>query len=258
MKYFTLLVSLAGVVLSGCAEEKNLKSPLADYSVVDGNCLKTSYDALFPGGYVICQEHISPAQKEVWSSCEERGAYKNVNYIISYQTCDAVIQDEGIDLPDYYDFFRRDPGDNWRMRCRLNPNSLMSAGSSDTHNLANKNARECYLFRGDLSIGLGVDGAAFVTLGVGHRPRSEIIVQVDDSAPITAPSLDGFSREQSQTILNEMRSGTKFTGHYQKWVHQENIETVLDLDHFNVAWEILEVVWRQSNARRNRWAGNGR
>ena len=249
MQYFTFLVFLAGVVLSGCADARNSKSPLSDYSVMEGNCLRTSYDPLLSGGYVICQEYISPAQKEMWNSCEERGAYKNVNYIISYPTCDAVVQPERLDLPDYYDFLGANVENNWRIRCRRDLSSLMGSKSPEERNVSNRDARECYLYRGELIIGLAVDGGAFVTFGVGHRPQSEIIIHVDDSPPITASSSGEFSREQSQTILNEMRSGAKFTGRYQKWTSQAATETVLELDEFNAAWEVLGAVWRRSNAR---------
>ncbi|MCF5868314.1 hypothetical protein [Aeromonas veronii] len=182
-------------------------------------------NALIDGGIVIC--NVSLDYKKTKNNKRmriETGTYEGVKYRIYFADGSGTIQGMPTNTLDYVgDQY----GSNWSTQCQFDE-------IDDTH--------WCSLNKEDLQIGIWKDGTPFVSVGHSHYPNSNIAIRVDKSKPVTASEKNGFTKDQSAKIIQQMKVGSTIVTRYQKWPYQTNIDTSMQLFGFQQAWTILQKI----------------
>jgi TonB family protein len=77
----------------------------------------------------------------------------------------------------------------------------------------------CKLQRGDLTI-IKSPAGLFITVGSDHYPGTAISIRLDESAAISAPAGEGFSRQRAALLLGQLKRATTVTTRYQEWPYR--------------------------------------
>ncbi len=174
------------------------------------------------GGVVNCSFFPDQSEKLNVLVRQERGDYQNVEYRIFYTDGSGVIQGEAgkqLDVADYQD--------NWKLRCRTNPSDQL---------------RHCVLQKGDLSIHRYRDGSFMVDVGSNQKPGSNMLVRVDSNEAITADTQDGFTDEQTDLILEQVKTGKTVHTRYENVSNQWQTDSTVNLFAYPQAADIMEIV----------------
>ena len=189
--------------------------------------------ALINGGNITC--NVSFDYEKLKNNKRmriETGTYEGDKYRIYFSDGSGTIQGLPTNTLDYVgDKY----GTNWSTQCRFDE-------MDDTH--------WCSLNREDLQIGILKDGTPFVSVGGSHYPNSNIAVRVDKNKPVTASEKNGFTKDQSAKIIQQMKVGSTIVTRYQKWPYQTNIDTSMQLFGFQQAWAILQKIHESAKAEK--------
>lgn len=181
---------------------------------------------LFEGGKITC--NVSRDHKNTSRNILHRietGTYKNIKYKIFYSDGSGSIQGDKSSTLDYIKDLHIT---NWSSGCRVD-------GMNDK--------LTCYINKKDLTIGISQTGSSYVVIGSSHYPSSDIAVRIDQSKPILANEENGFTTQQSNTIISSLKTGEKILTRYQEWPYQINKDLVIDAYGFNEAWEIINTIY---------------
>ncbi|MCJ7662980.1 MAG: hypothetical protein MUO24_01930 [Desulfobacterales bacterium] len=210
-----------------CPEIEYDESYKSNLPTVDEEEIIQSDRALFPNGILKCQ--VSFSYKTLKNNKRmriEEGTYDGVRYRIFFSDGSGSIQG----LPTNTLYYVKDKyGTNWSTQCKLDE-------MDDTH--------WCSLNKGDLRVGIWKDGTLFVSVGSSHYPNSKIAVRVDKNKPISASEKSGFTKAQSEAIIEELMKGNSVLTRYQEWPYQSNKDKSVDLFGFPQAWEILQKIYK--------------
>lgn len=108
------------------------------------------------------------------------------------------------------------------------------------------------LRRGDLVIVRTSGGRTFVRVGHKHFPRSPMVVRIDDHAPIRAREDRGFTPEQVERILEQLRTGEVVTTRYMQWPYERYRDDRWTIFGFQEALTISD--WLVEHLDRQRYA----
>lgn len=176
-----------------------------------------------PGGVIDCRYLPDQSSRLNILARFERGTLDGVGYQVQYGDGSGSIQGHA-DQP----VATADPQDNWKLNCH-------AAGT----------ASACTLHKGDLSV--HKDSGNRVTLAIGSNPRkgSEWLLRVDTNWAVTAQADSGFSVEQSERLLSELRNGHKADTRYHGDSVQAPISRTMTLYGFKQAMEVMDRVLEQ-------------
>lgn len=181
---------------------------------------------LFEGGKITCnvsRDHRNTSRNIL--NRIETGTYKNIKYRIFYSDGSGSIQGDKSSTLDYIKDLRIV---NWSSGCRVD-------GMNDK--------LTCYINKKNLTIGISQTGSNYVIVGSSHYPSSDIAVRIDQSSPIIANEKNGFTTQQSNSIISSLKAGEKILTRYQEWPYQINKDLVIETYGFNEAWEIINTIY---------------
>jgi hypothetical protein len=181
-----------------------------------------------PGSKVYCEYYPDREQQLNLLVARERGHLNGVEYDLQYADGSAVIQGrDGKDLEE------TDYTDNWHLSCR-NSNSAAQV--------------LCSISKDDIVIGRAVDGKMLLSIGANYRESSDIMVRVKGQWAVTVPAAEGFSPDQIDKVLLQMRSGTSLESRYHQRDKQRPTDKKTSLYGFNQAMLLMDKVTAQLSA----------
>lgn len=211
----------------------------------DADCPHTSYDSgykkqlpvvmadeliktntpLFANGKITCLIGLNYRKMSENEKLRiEAGSLRNIKYRFYYHDGSGSIQgDKSSTLDTIKDLNLT----NWSTGCKVD-------GMEDTH--------WCYIRKKDFMAGVHKNGSSFIVIGRDHFPKSKVAIRIDQQTPISANSEDGFTREQVNQIIEQLKTGGKALTRYQEWPYEKSKDYALDLYGFAEAWEIINTV----------------
>jgi hypothetical protein len=180
------------------------------------------------GSKVYCEYYPDREQQLNLLAARERGLLEGVEYEIHYTDGSAVIQGELDKRLDDAQF-----NDNWRFSCR----NSGPAGQT-----------LCTVKKHDIAIKSSLDGKTVLTIGIDHEESSAILVRVKGQRAFNAPAAEGFTPDQIDRIILQMRSGESLDTRYHQRDKQQPTDKKTSLYGFNQAMLLMEKVIQQLNA----------
>ena len=181
-----------------------------------------------PGGKVYCEYYPDREQQLNLLVARERGHLDGIEYDLHYADGSAVIQGrdgKGLEDADYTD--------NWHLSCRKFDSAAQAL---------------CSISRDDIVIRRAVDGKMLLTIGANYQESSEILARVKGQWAVTVPAAEGFSPDQIDKVLLQMRSGTSLESRYHQRDKQRPTDKKTSLYGFNQAMLLMDKVAAQLSA----------
>ena len=227
-------VFLLGILFSSVSAADTACESVSRQRYVDGWQEKATVQRItaqvVTGSKVYCDYYPDREQQLNLLVARERGFLDGVEYELHYADGSAVIQGEagkGLDNAEYTD--------NWHLSCRYSE----SAGQV-----------LCNIKKDDVVIERGVDGKVRLTISANYQESSDILIRVKGQWAVTASAAEGFSPEQNDKIILQMRSGVSLDARYHQRDKQRPTDKKIFLYGFNQAFLLMEKVARQLGARK--------
>lgn len=184
-------------------------------------------EPILPGGEVYCHVTDSVLDRVTLISPVEKGSINGVDYRF-WKTDRGGGRVQGVadsvvaaGLDDY--------DTSWRIGCEVD---------------AMDDQRWCSIRRQDFSASLWKDGSWIILIGHQHFPGSDFSIRVDDRPAITADSNTGFSSDQIEQIMAQLKSGDAFLTRYEKWPRRTGVDAEVSAFGFAEAVAVTEAAWK--------------
>jgi len=217
---------LLAMLASTCVSAEELCAYVSRSQYVDGWTEVGSKEGIngriTPEGVVNCSFFPDQGEKLNVLVRQERGSYQGIGYRIFYTDGSGVIQGESgkpLDVADYQD--------NWRLKCRANLSDSL---------------RRCVLQKGDLFIHRYQDGSFMVDVGSDKKSVSDMQVRIDNNEAVAANVQQGFTGEQTDLILEQMKTGKVIYTRYAGASNQWETEKTVNLFSYSRAADLVEIV----------------
>ena len=80
-------------------------------------------------------------------------------------------------------------------------------------------------------------GEERVKVGFANFPGSDMVVQVDDNAPIRWPASDLHAEKDFAEVIEQLKTGKKALAYFSKWPDRNFVLNELLLDGFGSAYQ---------------------
>jgi hypothetical protein len=226
-----LLVSAALLVSATVSADPDCASRSREQFVAgweEADAQQRLHHRITPGGIVNCTYFPDQEQHLNVLARHEQGVLNGAEYKVYYTDGSAVIQGEAgtpLSSADYTD--------NWRLACK-------NAGAGNPYH--------CTLRKGDLLLRQDADDRLSLNVGEQHQRGSQLLLRVDTNWAVTAPADAGFSTEQTDKLLAQLRTGKQVDTRYQHAARQGASDQTISLFGFGPALQILGTVLDQLNA----------
>lgn len=185
------------------------------------------YRRITPQAVVNCRYLPDQGQKLNVLARYEQGVLNGAEYKLHYTDGSAVIQGE------------RDK-------------SLQNAGYTETWRLVCKtaqpgNSRSCTLNKGDIHVRKDSDGTLTLDIGENRRAKSQVLLRVDTNWAVTTEAENGFSPDQTNVLVEQMKHGRQADTSYQDASRHRATDKTTTLFGFSQALDILDNVLGQLN-----------
>jgi len=157
----------------------------------------------------------------------EQGVLNGAEYKLHYTDGSAVIQgerDKSLQNADYTEA--------WRLVCK-------TAQPGNSHS--------CTLNKGDIYVRKDPDGTLTLDIGENRRAKSQVLLRVDTNWAVTTEAENGFSPDQTNMLVKQMKQGRHADTRYQDASRHRATDKTTTLFGFSQALDILDNVLRQLN-----------
>lgn len=187
--------------------------------------------AVLPQGAVDCRFYPDHGQRLNIRVPFETGRLRGADYQVFYTDGSAFIQGQP-DRP----LAGSEPTLHWQFFCP--PETRDS-----------KAQLHCTLRKGALSIHYSPGLPLRLEVGQNRLKGSRVMLRVDENRPLSAPADDGFSPEQTQLLMTQMRNGTRLDSRYHDLSQSAPSYSSTPLFGIDQALEVAGKVFAQLNRR---------
>jgi hypothetical protein len=189
----------------------------------DVSSVENIHQRITPGGVIDCRYLPDRSGQLNILARYELGTLDGAGYKVQYSDGSGLIQGLS-DQP----VATANPQDNWKLNCH-------TAGT----------ASGCTLHKGDIRVHRDSANRVTLTIGVNPRKGSEWLLRVDTNWAVTAPADSGFSAEQTERLLSELRDGRKADTRYHDDSVRAPISRSMTLYGFSQALAVMDRVLEQ-------------
>jgi hypothetical protein len=216
---FACLLTLAVVAGAGSARAQNQAASPSRQEKVSTELLRS--DKKFTPDAKIEERSIKTASATEIEKIES-GSLNGVPYRFFYKDGGGVFAGTRGNAATYSEPINS----NWQVRCEKDPLT---------------GEKHCEMQMRDLYVFLFATGKIIVSVGSGHYPGSDVVVQMDKDPPISAPAgEDGdFNAKTSLQLVQQLKKAKTVTTRYMKWPYKTWKDETWEIYGFNEAFQYL-------------------